>query len=317
MKPVDAATVFSDNFSTGNLDQWSQSYVISGANQIVSNGVARFIAPPPVAGASTHSYVVKDGFTSTVNSTIVASQDVFVTNVPTGSSQGNGAIFFLYVCDSSNLAGNYGNVGVGIDGSTVWSMWIGGNVVYRYVFQTAGSAPVSNTWYHLVLTINNPAETVSLAVNGVTVITASQQQFTDKNHPISFMSGLGENWWSAGSEPQELHVDNVRLELSDSAALPAPVSTSSPPPASTSTPAHTPLPLPTQRPIVPTQTPILTPTPIVTNVTSAPSFSPPPLNPALSVIQPSIGVPFEVSVVGVTVLVVLVFVLVATLRSKR
>lgn len=301
LKPAEAGTVFLDNFSNGNFDHWSQSYVISGGSQTVSNGIARFIVPTPAAGTSAYSYVVKDGFTSTVNSTIVASQDILVTKVPNGCPQGNGAIFFLYICDSSDLQGNNGNIGIGIDGSSVWSMWIGGNAVYSYVFQTEGSAPASNTWYHLVLTINNAQGTAVLEVNGITVINASQQEFTDKTHAISLMSGMGEDWWSDGSGLQELDVDNAQLDISDAAGVPVP--DSAPLPTSTSRPAHNPAPSPT---------PALTETP---SVTIPPSFSPP--SPTLIIIQPGIGIPLELTIVEVVILAVLIAVLIVMLKHKR
>lgn len=303
LKPADASTVFSDNFSNGNFERWSRSLVIRGANQIVSNEVARFIVLPPIAGTSTYSYVVKDGFTSTVNSTIVASQNVLVTNIPKGEPQGNGAIFFFYICDSTNLNGNYGNIGVGIDGSSVWSLWIGGSEVYSYCFQTAGSPPASNTWYHLVLTINNPQQTVSLAVNGVVVITALQQQFTDKTHPISLMSGMGENWWSAGTGQLELQVDNVQLNILDLDDLHGPFSI--PPPVHTAKPYHNPSPAPA---------PTLMHTP---NGSSAPSSSSPALNPASSLKQPGIGISFDLTIAQVIILAVLIVLLVAILWHKR
>ena len=157
-QPAAAATVFTESFSAENFAAWSQSRLTSGATQTVSNGVARFIVPTPQGGNCTYSFVVRDGFTSTINSTIVAAQDIYVSKVPHGCPQGNGAIFFLYVCDSADLGGNQGNVGVGIDGSGVWSLWIGGMTVYSYVFQSSGALPASNTWYRVGLTIDNSAE---------------------------------------------------------------------------------------------------------------------------------------------------------------
>jgi len=299
LKPAEAAVVFTDAFSDGNFNQWSQFKVVTGATQIVQEGVARFIVPPPVGGTSSYSFVVKDGFTSTTSSVIVASQDIQLSNIPNGATQGNSAIFFLYICDSTNLNGNYGNVGVGIDGSSVWSLWIGGMDVYSYIFQTAGSAPVSNTWYHLVLTVNNIEQTVSLEVNGIVVISAPQQQFTNKTHPISLMVGMGEDWWCDGTS-LELQVDNVHLDISDSEGSNNP---------STSTPASTPLvtrnpsPSPTQ-PI--TQTPNVTPSPTL-------SPSPLPLNPTpTSPLTKLPDVTLDSTILPVTVFTVLI-VLVAVL----
>ncbi|MCL4429760.1 MAG: LamG domain-containing protein [Chloroflexi bacterium] len=257
-----AVPVFSDNFSSDNFAGWSQTYLSPGSTQTVSNGIARFTVPTPLAGTSTYSFLKKDGFTSTVNSTITAAQDVYVTKVPNGCQLGNGAIFFLYVCDSSDISGNQGNVGVGIDGSGVWSLWIGGTSAYNYTFQTAGAAPASNTWYHVELTINNSAGTVALAVNGLVVISAAQQQFTDRTHAVSLMVGMGEDWWSAGSGQQEVDVDNVVLSISDATSTPAP--TTLPTPASTPTPN------------LPTQTPTATPDP---TATTKPTPKPTPTQP--------------------------------------
>jgi len=212
---VSAAPVFADDFSTGTFTGWSQTRIGSGASQTIEAGVARFIVPTPLGGSVSYSYLIRNGFTSTVNSTITASQDILVKQVPNGCLEGNGAIFFLYVCDSADLAGNLGNFGVGIDGSSVWSLWIGGATVYTYIFQTQGSPPASNTWHHVALTIDNSAGIVSLAVDGRVVISATQQQFANKTHQFSLMSGMGENWWSNGPGSLEIDVDNVRLDVSD------------------------------------------------------------------------------------------------------
>lgn len=253
-----AVPVFSDDFSSGNFSGWSKSFISSGSNQFASSGVAHFIVPSPAAGGLTFSYVAKDGFTSTVNSTIIAEQNVLVTKVPHGCVQGNGAVFF-YVCDSTDLGGNNGNFGVGIDGSGVWSLWIGGNTVYIYIFQTAGSTPVSNTWYHLVLTINNSAGTVALTVDGVTVVSATQQQFTDKTHPVSLMSGIGEDWWSDGVGQEEVDVANVKLDISDATTPVTPNPTAQMPlnPTTTTNTQNPPTPTPTH----PTAPPSASPTP--------------------------------------------------------
>lgn len=214
---VSASPVFWDDFSGGTFAGWSQTKMSSGASQTVNGGIARFVVPTPIGGAVSYSYLIKDGFTSTVNSTIIASQDILVKQVPNGCIEGNGAIFFLYVCDSADLSGDLGNVGVGIDGSGVWSLWIGGNATYVYIFQTQGQLPISNTWYHIVLTVDNSAGIVSLSVDGKTVVSATQRQFTDRPHQFSLMSGLGEDWWSSGVGPMEINVDNVRLDVSDAA----------------------------------------------------------------------------------------------------
>lgn len=255
-----ASTVFSDDFSGGGFNSWSRTYQSTGASQSVSDGVARFIVPTPIGGTVTYAYLVKDGFTSTVNSTIVASQDIHVAKVPNGCQQGNGAIFFLYICDSQDLAGNYGNIGVGIDGSSVWSLWIGGNTTYTYIFQTSGSAPVSNTWYRVVLAIDNSAGLVSLSVDGVVVVSATQQQFTNRTHTVSLMSGMGEAWWSDCVGPQEIDVDNVKLDVSDADSQFMPSVTVSSPTTDANSIAPS------------TQKPTVTPTPGVTE-TVGPSGS--------------------------------------------
>jgi hypothetical protein len=243
---VSASSVFSDAFSNGSVGGWTQTKIGSGATQTVSGGVARFVVPTPVGGAVSYSYLIKDGFTSTVNSTIIASQDILVKQVPNGCAEGNGAIFFLYVCDSANLSGDLGNVGVGIDGSGVWSLWIGGNTTYVYIFQTQGPLPANNTWYHIVLTVDNSAGLVSLSVDGKTVVSATQHQFTDRTHQFSLMSGLGEDWWSGCTGPMEINVDNVRLDISDAEAPVTEVPTEVPTNSYTQNPtSNAPTPAPT------------------------------------------------------------------------
>ena len=210
-----ASTVFQDDFASGSLSNWSRTHISSNANQTVNSGIAQFTVPTPTGGTVTYSAIVKDGYTSTLNSTITASEDIFVTKVPSGCQQGLGAIFFLYICDSGDLSGDLGNIGVGIDGSGVWSLWIGGTTKYVYLFQTVGQNPLSNTWYHVTLTVDNPTQRVTLSVDGTVVITASQQQFTDKAHPVSFMVGMGESWFSNCVGTQEIDIDNARLDISD------------------------------------------------------------------------------------------------------
>ena len=73
--------VFSDDFSSGSFANWSKTYVSSDSSQTVTDGTARFIVPTPIGGNVTYSYLQKDGFTSTPNSTIIATQDVYVTKV--------------------------------------------------------------------------------------------------------------------------------------------------------------------------------------------------------------------------------------------
>ena len=233
--PLAAATpVFSDNFASSQFVNWTKTFIDSGSSQTISNNIAHFTVPTPNGVNASYSYILKDGFTSTINSTITASEDVYVTKVPSGYPQGEGGIFFFYVCDSSDLGGNLGNFGVGIDGSDAWSIWIGGNSIYSYVFQTSGDAPVSNMWYHIVLTIDNPSASVTLAANGTAVINVPQQQFTDKTHPISLMTGMGEDWYCQSSGTQEVDVANVNLDISD-----APIPTSTPEPTTPTTPSQT------------------------------------------------------------------------------
>jgi hypothetical protein len=261
---VTATAVFSDNFSTGNFASWTKTYIGSGSSQTVSNGVARFTVPTPMGESATYSFILKDGFTSTVNSIMIATEDIYVTKVPNGCPRGEGGIFFFYICDSTDLTGNHGNFGVGIDGSNVWSIWIGGNPIYNYVFQTSGTAPVSNTWYHLVLTVDNTAGTVTLSVNGGVVIYASQQQFTDRVHSVSLMTGMGEDWWCQGVGLQEIDVANVKLDISDAPQLPTPAA-EPPTTPSTSTPNLAP---------APTQTTTTSPSSPSSTQKSSPSASP-------------------------------------------
>jgi hypothetical protein len=264
-----AAAVFSDDFSTGTFAAWSQTHINSGSSQTVSAGVARFVVPTPTGGFVSSSYLVKDGFTSTVNSTITASQDILVKQVPNGCIEGNGAIFFLYICDSADLSGDLGNVGVGIDGSGVWSLWVGGNKTYVYIFQTQGPLPVNNTWYHIVLTVDNSAGLVSLSVDGKTVVSATQHQFTDRTHQFNLMSGLGEDWWSGCVGPLEINIDNVRLDVSDAVETITEAPTTSPATSNPQNPAtEAPTPATTHNS---TLTPTVTAAP--TPVSSAPSQS--------------------------------------------
>lgn len=264
-----AAAVFSDDFSAGTFAGWSQTRISPGSSQTVSNGIARFVVPTPTGGSLTYSYLIKDGFTSTVNSTIIASQDIQVKQVPNGCIEGNGAIFFLYICDSADLSGDLGNVGVGIDGSGVWSLWVGGNTTYVYIFQTQGPLPANNTWYHIVLTVDNSAGLVSLSVDGKTVVSATQRQFTDRTHQFSLMSGLGEDWWSGCVGPLEIDVDNVRLDVSDAAATITEAPTTLPPTSNPQSPATD---APTVAPTH-TSTPNPTVTAVPTNFSSVPSQS--------------------------------------------
>jgi hypothetical protein len=317
-----ATAVFSDNFSQGNFANWTKTYIGPGSSQTVSNGVARFTVPTPMGGSATYSFILKDGFTSTVNSKIIATEDIYVTKVPNGCPQGEGGIFFFYICDSTDLTGNHGNFGVGIDGSDAWSIWIGGNPIYNYVFQTSGVAPVSNTWYHLVLTVDNAAGTVTLSVNGGVVICASQQQFTDRVHVVSLMTGMGEDWWCQGVGLQEIDVANVKLDISDESQMPTPVAeptTTPTTPPSTSSPNLAPAPNQntTASPSVPSTTQKNSPSASPTTIDPMPTSSTTPtttraINPANS--QPT---EFPLWIVLVVTVAVVVFATVIILVRKR
>lgn len=271
-----AFTVFVEDFTTANFTQWSRTNLSPGTEQTISGGIARFIVPTPTGGAVTYSSIVKDGFTSTINSTIIASQDILITKVPNNCPQGSGAIFFLYICDSADLGGNQGNIGVGIDGSSVWSLWVGGSINYTYVFQTAGSAPLSNTWYHIVLTVNNSASRVTLNVDGTVVIDTLQRQFTNRDHAVSLMLGLGESWWSSGVGSQEVDIDNVQLDISDAAIGITPNPTPQPTflnQAADINPTYTATPAPKKTPTPTTQSPTTEPTNNPTATTTPTSLS--------------------------------------------
>ena len=82
----------------------------------------------------------KTALSQTINSTITASQDVYLSGFSGGfHGRATEQYFFLYVIDASGQNG--GNIAVGIDGSDVWGLWIGGFPIYNYVFQTAGTLP--------------------------------------------------------------------------------------------------------------------------------------------------------------------------------
>jgi len=276
-EPASAVGVFSENFANGNFSGWSQTFISPGSDQIIDSGVAYFTVPTPIGGDYSYSFIEKNGFTSTPNSTIIASQDIRVTKVPHGDSQGLGAIFFFYLCDSTDLRGTLGNFGVGIDGSGVWSLWIGGNTVYTYLFQTTGTTPVSNTWYHVVLTVDNAAGTVVLSVNGVNVITSNQAEFTNKVHLLSLMVGMGECWWSSGSGQQGVDITNIKLDISDATSTPVPDPTTRLPTTTlTATPQTTIQPHPTHAPTQtsgPTTNNIHTPLAPTSSLTATPIFT--------------------------------------------
>ena len=243
-----SGTVFSDDFSSGNFNQWTTKYTSSGASQSVSSSIAQFNTP--AGGNGVASYVDKTGFTSTTASVITASQDVYINEVPSGFSSGLGAIFILVVMDTS--ANNNGYILVSIDGSQKWGVYIGGNPTFTYALQTSGANPQSRTWYHLDLTVDNPNQRVTLAVNGSTVVSATQNQFTGSSHSIELATGLLQDWCNNGRAHQ-LQVDNVRLSISDSSSpspTPTPTATATPTPTVTpsATLTATPTPAPTGTP---------------------------------------------------------------------
>ncbi len=201
---------FSDDFYSQSFNRWTLQNQTAGAGMSIINGVACFTTP--IGANGTYSYVQENGFISNINSTITASQDVYLSGFSGGFTTGNGAIFFLYVIDASGQNG--GNIAVGIDGSDVWGLWIGGFPIYNYVFQTAGTLPQIGAWSHVVLTINNLAQTVNLAINGTTVIKVIQHQFTDETHSVNLISGIGEDWNSVG-KASDLEIDNVQLDISN------------------------------------------------------------------------------------------------------
>ena len=100
-----------------------------------------------------------------------------------------------------------------------------------------------------------------LIVNGTNVINAGQQQFTDKAHPISLMSGMGEDWWCYGLGQQEVAVDNVKLDISDASPTPTSAPTYTPTPELTPTPTQTAATIPSTPNSTPKPSPSPSPTP--------------------------------------------------------
>ena len=248
-----SGVVFSDDFISGNFNQWTTKYTSTGASQSVSSGTAQFNAPSGGNGVS--SYVGKSSFSSTSTGVITASQDIYMTEVPSGFSAGLGAIFILAILDTSNN----GNILVSVDGSQKWGIYIGEST-FTYALQTSGPNPQSRTWYHLDLTIDNPNQKVTLAVNGSTVVSATQNQFTGSTHSIDLATGIIQDWCNNGRTHQ-LQVDNVKLGMSGSTPpTPTPTPTINPTISPTPIPTATPTPNPTVTP-TPTINPSPTPTP--------------------------------------------------------
>jgi outer membrane biosynthesis protein TonB len=266
-----ATTVFSDDFSSGNFSKWTSSYNDPGTSQNVANGAAHFFTPK--GGNGVYVFEEYNGSISTVNSVITVSSDVYMPKVPKGFTATNGAIFFLSIADVTGE--NNGNLEVGIDGSDVWSLYLHGWPIFNYVFQTAGAKPADATWYHVVLTADNAAQTATVAINGTTVINVSQQEFTDKTHTMSLIIGY-EDFCNDGT-PHEVDYDNVQMSISDaSSPTPTPTPTATPTPTPSPTPTTTPTPTATP---TPTPSPSSTPTPTASptpTVTPSPSPTPTP-----------------------------------------
>ena len=131
-----SGTVFSDEFSSGNFNQWTTKYTSTGASQSVSSGTAQFNTPSGGNGVS--SYVGKSSFTSTGAGVITASQDIYMNEVPSGFASGLGAVFILDIVDTSDS--NNGNILVSIDGSQKWGIYIGEST-FTYALQTSGANP--------------------------------------------------------------------------------------------------------------------------------------------------------------------------------
>lgn len=198
--------VFSDNFTSGNFHQWTTKTKGTGASQSVSNGIAQFNTP---SGSGRYSYVQKSSFTSKTTQVITATQDVYLSNVPSGLRSGSGTIYMLTIKDTTGF--NARNIQVSVDGSQKWALSIG-TFPTSYTTQTSGSNPQSKTWYHLELKIDNPNHKATLTVNGTTVVSATQNQFTDRTHTISLSVGTVQDNYS-NRQSHQLQVDNVKLSI--------------------------------------------------------------------------------------------------------
>jgi hypothetical protein len=199
--------VFSDNFTSGNFNQWTTKSKSTGASQSVSNGIAQFNTPS--GGNGKYSYVQKSSFTSKTTSVITATQDVYLSVVPSGLRSGSGTIYILTVKDTTGITPRI--IQVSFDGSQKWALSLG-TFPNTYTTQTSGSNPQSKTWYHLELKIDNPNHKATLSVNGTTVLSVTQTQFTDRTHTISLSVGIVQDNYNNRLSHQ-LQVDNVKLSI--------------------------------------------------------------------------------------------------------
>jgi hypothetical protein len=199
--------VFSDNFTSGNFNLWTTKAKSTGASQSVSNGIAQFNTP---LGSGRYSYIQKSSFSLKTTQVITSTQDVYLSNVPSGLRSGSNVIYILTIKDTTGY--NPRNIQVALDGSQKWALSIGTSFSSTYSTQTSGSNPQSKTWYHLELTIDNPNHKATLTVNGTTVLSATQNQFTDRTHTISLSVGTVQDNYS-NRQSHQTQVDNVKLSI--------------------------------------------------------------------------------------------------------
>ena len=233
---ADSSEVFSDDFTSGNFNAWTQTY----GNPTISSGTAVFTVP---WGEGAGCYAEKDLLPISSDQIFSVSSTVSFSTIP-NTGYGNSDIFFNLILDSTTPENAL--VFAFLDGSGHFGLWLGQYPYQTIIYDTTAVLP--NTQYTVAIQLDNPNQQAKLIVNGVTTITHSYTAYSQfqNSYNVDIIDGIVQNW---DLTTVTVTLDNLAVTASGTPTpTPTPTPTLPPTPTPTSTPTPTPTPTPSPTP---------------------------------------------------------------------
>jgi len=182
--PVNAYSVFSDDFLGGTFSAWSSTY----ANPTITRNVAQFTV---TGGDGAGCYVIKDQLPIRRTEVFSVSSKVRFNTIPT-TGQGNSAIIFTKIFDSSNPKA--ATVYAFVDGSQHFGLWIGEWPNYITLYDT--TTIQANTYYDVTIELDNPNQQLRLIIDGQTKLTHNYNTYSafQNSNQVTLTEGIAENY---------------------------------------------------------------------------------------------------------------------------
>lgn len=174
------STIFQDDFSSGTFNSWTSTT----GNPTISNGAAVFSVP---TGNGTSCFAEKDNLPIGSSEVFSVTSTVSFNTVP-DTGQGNSAIFFNQIADSSAL------VQASVDGSGHFGLWIGPYPNNIWVYDATNVT--ANTPYNITVQLDNANQLINLIVNGVTTISQAYTDYSQfqNSSNVNLYAGITSNW---------------------------------------------------------------------------------------------------------------------------